>query len=308
MTDTQNNKVLVSHSSKDASIADAISKLILKCSLRQILPWYSSDSSGSGGIQAGERWFEKIRSELGSSRAVIVLVTPNSLNSSWVHFESGFGAANGELEIIPIIYGIEDIGQVPDPLSHWQIFRISHADECIKFLEKLFSRMNVHFDREIVTEPARSFFKDIENTATFEHSSPPASPEQSQFESLRKYLDKKFFDLAARTSSEETNFSGYDFDIRNTLNTRDIRVHIDLQTTFSDVLDDIYFQLEDNVKAYTYLSEWILKDEVSGQRLIIQEIGVEIPARIVLPPERKIVVELIKYPYSGSDSGSSRFF
>ena len=114
--------------------------------------------------------------------------------------------------------------------------------------------------------------------------------------------------MAARASSEETNFSGYDFEIRNSVNFREINVHIDLQTSLSDVLDDIYFRPEDDVKVYTYLEEWVLKDEESGQRIVIYEIGNEIPARIIFPPERKNVVERLKYLYAGSDSESSQFF
>ena len=117
-------KVLVSHSTKDSAIANSLSELILKCSLRQIIPWYSSDKTGNGGIGAGERWFEKVRSELKESKSVIVVVTPNSVTSSWVHFESGFGAATGDLEIIPVVYGLSDFSQVPDPLPHWQMYRI----------------------------------------------------------------------------------------------------------------------------------------------------------------------------------------
>lgn len=295
-------KVLVSHSTKDAQLANALSELILKCSLRQIVPWYSSDSTGQGGIGAGDRWFDRIRAELRSSKLVIVVVTPNSLSSSWVHFEAGFGAATGELEIIPVVYGLSDFSQVPDPLPHWQMYRIGHAEECILFLEKIFGSMGVHFDRDFVADAASKFIKAVEEKIKFEDTMPALGESNDEFKKLRKYLDKKFFDLASRSSNEETNFSGYEFEIENRVGSRDIRVHIDLQTSFGDVLTDVYFRLEDQVKAYSYLEQWVLKDGETGQRFIIREIASEIPARLVLPPERRVVAERLDKPYSGIDS------
>jgi len=295
-------KVLVSHSTKDAEIANALSELILKCSLRQIVPWYSSDSTGQGGIGAGERWFEKIRGELRSSKSVIVVVTPNSVGSSWVHFEAGFGAATGELEIIPVVYGLGDFSQVPDPLPHWQMFRIGHAEDCILFLEKIFGSMDVHFDRDLVADPASKFIKALEEKVKFDEKDTELADTNDEFKKLRNYLDKKFFDLASRSSKDETNFSGYEFEIENRVGSRDIRVHIDLQTSFADVLNDVYFRLEDEIGVYTYLEEWVLKDGETGQKFILREIASEIPARLILPPERWVVAERLDKPYSGTDS------
>ncbi|MFM7403148.1 MAG: toll/interleukin-1 receptor domain-containing protein [Erythrobacter sp.] len=109
---------MISHAHADRHLAQALSNLLTRRSLQQISCWHSSDSQEGGGIGAGQRWFERIRSELLNSKAIVVLLTENSIKSSWVQFESGFGAASAELEIIPLVINLDDMTRVPDPLSH----------------------------------------------------------------------------------------------------------------------------------------------------------------------------------------------
>jgi hypothetical protein len=217
MTESVGNKVLISHSSKDAAIADALSEVISRCSPRQIAPWHSSDRTAHGGIAAGQRWFEKVRTELKASRSVIVLLTPNSVTSSWVQFEAGFGAGSGNLEIIPVVYGLADPNEVPDPLTHWQIYRIGQLEDCIHFLEKLFGSMDVHFDRDMIADPVAQFIRSIEKATNFAQEDTKITKADDAFSSLRNYLDKKFIDLASRMPSLETNFAGYDFVFSNSI-------------------------------------------------------------------------------------------
>jgi hypothetical protein len=77
-----------------------------------------------------------------------------------------------------------------------------------------------------------------------------------------------------------------------------------LDTTFGNVLDDLYFRLEGEVDAYTYLVQWVLKDASTGRRLILREAGYDVPAKMLLPPDREIVAERLEQPYDGRQSNS----
>lgn len=297
-------RILVSHSVNDANLAKLISDLIFRCSLQQIIPWYSSDSSGSGGIQAGDRWFERVREELTRSKAVLVLLTPESIKSSWVQFEAGFGAASGELEILPVVFNLDDFADIPNPITHWQIYRLDGVQDCVDFLEKLFSRMSVHFDEELIKPRIIEFITqltELKKGGTTEKI--PDSNEKGEFDNLKKYLDRKFIDIASRLSDKETNFSHYNFDIQNNINAETrISIIIDINTSFADALNDIYFQISDYVDAYKYMETWILRDVESNQRLILREIAGEVPASRILRSGRKIVAERLDRPYEGTDS------
>lgn len=296
--------MLISHSSKDAALAKDLHDLIERASLKQIQPWFSSDKSAFGGIGAGDRWFDRIRKELHESSAVIVLVTPNSTSSAWVHFEAGFGAANSDLEIIPLVVGIEDFSIIPNPITHWQMYRAARVDDCVQFAEKLFGRMEVHFDRELVETILQGFASKCQKS-TFPSSAKVKQnniPATDDFLDLRHYLDQKFFDLAGRISTEETNFTGYGVEIENPYEATPIKVHIDLETSFNELLNEVYYQIADYVGVYKYMVEWVLTDADNEDRLIVREIGDEIPARILVPPFRKLVVTKLQFPYSGTDS------
>ena len=51
--------------------------------LKDLAPTYSPD------ISKGELWFDSIHQELNSSQAGIVCLTPENMDSAWIHFEAG---------------------------------------------------------------------------------------------------------------------------------------------------------------------------------------------------------------------------
>lgn len=296
------NNVMISHSSTDVDLAQSVSSLISRCSLQQIKPWFSSDRSGTGGMQAGDRWFDRIRSELSKSKACIVLLTPTSVESAWVQFEAGFGAASGKLEIIPILFGIRDISLIPDPISHWQIFRTDNNEDCASFLEKLFVQMGVHFDGELLSTQIEEFVKSYNKNMCKPEKSSASIDESGEIDRLRGYLDKKFFDLFQTISSKETNFSHYNFEVMNAIDGQNIEIRIDINTSFGDALHEIYYRIADHVEPFKYLVQWILRDIDSGRRFILREMGDDIPASIIFTPGRRVALELLKEPYIGTQS------
>src|SRR3954470_11892313 len=99
--------LFLSHSSEDKELSSQFGHLVRQISLGQIDLWFSSDGRPTGGLRPGDSWFQKIREKMQSSSQIISLVTPNSLTSEWVVFESGFGAGSAEENKLAVItYGI----------------------------------------------------------------------------------------------------------------------------------------------------------------------------------------------------------
>lgn len=297
------NPVLISHSTKDAKLSAGLAKLLERCSLKQINPWFSSDPDKDGGLAPGDRWFETIRSKLKTSKAVLVLITPNSCESSWVQFEAGFGAAHSDLEIMPLLVGIKNIADIPDPLSHWQVYRLDNLESCSGFLGKLLSRLGIHYDAEFV-QPAIQDLTALCMNASFEKGSTDLIPStSSDLERLQGYLEKKLFDIQSRLPRMEvSNFSGYYVYIENEVSHDAISLYVEEQTTFLDALNEIYFQIEKQVQAWSYLHEWVLTDIQSGQKIVLREISSDIPAHCIFKPDRMIVAQKLSSPYSGQES------
>lgn len=299
--------ILVSHSSLDAELAGKLSTLIERCSLKQINVWYSSDDSEASGLAPGQRWFDTIRSNLLNSNAVVVFQTPNSVKSSWVQFEAGFGAGVSDLEIMPLLLGL-DIYKVPDPLSQWQIYKLTSRENCLTFLRKMFFKLQVHFDEELVSTLVDEF---ITYCSELEFSQGKKTDKiGSEQAEMRNFLEKKFFDLHQRIASPETaraavydtNFSGYELAVENTFSDDFIMIDIDVTHTIGDILTQIYFKIEKQVKPWTYLSSWILRDIETGQHIVVREVSNEIPAHFVFRPDRMLEIVILKEPYSGVDS------
>jgi hypothetical protein len=68
----------------------------------------------SSDIERGERWFDRLLDELRKAEAAIVCLTPENLDSRWMHFEAGM--VYGHAHVFPYFLG-EETGQIQDPLS-----------------------------------------------------------------------------------------------------------------------------------------------------------------------------------------------
>ena len=65
-------------------------------------------------IERGERWFDRLLDELRKAEAAIVCLTPENLDSRWMHFEAGM--VYGRAHVFPYFLG-EETGQIEDPLN-----------------------------------------------------------------------------------------------------------------------------------------------------------------------------------------------
>ena len=82
-------------------------------------------------------------------------------------------------------------------------------------------------------------------------------------------------------------------------------LEIESNTTLQDVLDTVFFMLDSEVRAFTYLEKWILQEKNTGVKLVIREIAYRIPATHIFTPSSKWEAIAIEKPYTATDSSNS---
>jgi TIR domain-containing protein len=305
-------KILISHSTKDTEIVEIISTALKRSSLGQLSCWYSSDNSGTGGIQAGRPWYDKLRQELENTQAILCVVTPNSINSAWLYFESGFGAALDDVLIIPVLLGmrIDDIGM---PLAGYQMYDLNSFSALKTCVEKLFAHSGIRYDDEILSAPLKTFHSDLLEVAKSTNvakslikteSSPPDS-EARVIELLRTIsnkIDRTSFHLADAVGGSSQEVSVYElelpvFDSAGDAICDPLIITVYPETSVQDVLNDMYYALGDHVEAWTYLAKWVAVETSTNRKIIIREVSIRIPAHYVFRPGEDYHIELLERPY-----------
>lgn len=80
----------------------------------------------SPDIEKGKPWFNSIGLGLSQARAGLVCLTPENLESDWIHFEAG-ALFRETAKIFPYLYKVE-AGEVHGPLSHFQTTEANQSD------------------------------------------------------------------------------------------------------------------------------------------------------------------------------------
>ena len=100
--------IFISHSSKDALLAQALIDL-LRSALRLSADHIRCSSVDGYRLPVGINTESKLREEVRTAKAVVGLITPNSLRSSFVMFELG-ARWGSNLFLAPLLAGIEPSG------------------------------------------------------------------------------------------------------------------------------------------------------------------------------------------------------
>lgn len=113
--------IFFSHSSVDKDYISYLHKKVATTTARTVQVFQSSDGES---IPFGNNWVHKIEENLHKAKVMFVFVSPTSLSSSWIYFESGFAYSRG-VKVIPIgIKGV-DVGSLRPPLNLLQGFNIN---------------------------------------------------------------------------------------------------------------------------------------------------------------------------------------
>lgn len=119
--------VFISYSTEDSKLADEIRSLFDDQELRCFF--------AEKDIHSGKRWREEIRKSMSSSRVVVLLLTPNSVNSKWVMCEAGaFWAL--QKPIVPA-YMFINLGDIPELITEYQCRKIETTQQKNDFVNEV---------------------------------------------------------------------------------------------------------------------------------------------------------------------------
>jgi hypothetical protein len=116
--------VFFSHSSLDKGQLNRLKEAFCAKTGGAINVFLSSDGQS---IPLGTNWVYRVQEGLEGAALMLVFITPNSINSSWVYFEAGYSYAK-RVRVIPIGFLGVDLTQIGPPLSLLQGFNITSAD------------------------------------------------------------------------------------------------------------------------------------------------------------------------------------
>lgn len=98
-------------------------------------------------IQKGERWSSEIAKELEESMFGIFCVTPENLNSGWMHFEAGaISKSKDNAQVCPILFGLRPT-DLTGPLQQFQVTIFSEGD-----MLKLMKDINAKLGEQRIAE------------------------------------------------------------------------------------------------------------------------------------------------------------
>lgn len=310
----------LSHYSKDEDVAKIIAKSLSMITVDQIIPWYSSDSSESGGLKPGNIWFNEILSKIQQSKVVVVILTPNSINRPWLYFESGMAQSLEECEVIPVCVGTKR-DSVSAPLGMYQCYQLTDYKSLRDFFGKLLAKFGITFYEEMAKNILEKAITDLSKiTFELEESENDSVNIDEKISELKTHIDKRFVELLDKTSNNFISVNSTEnslpeettsyLDVIYTI-TIDVRfpefkgkqfLEIRSSDTVQDVLNNMYFLLGDYIRPFTYMEKWILKHPKTEQRLIIREIARMIPAKFVFHSDIEWQAIKLQKEYKASDS------
>ena len=112
-------RVFVSHSNADLVFARKLGNLLSQRVNAQVFT--------TEDLSAGEKWETKLRHELASADVVLALLTPNSVDSSWVLHEIGAAWALGK-PIISVITRRDVRNKMPVPLENTKAIELTDVE------------------------------------------------------------------------------------------------------------------------------------------------------------------------------------
>jgi len=115
-------------------------------------------------IRAGKRWFSEIAGELADTKFGILCLTPENLESTWLHFEAGAlsKTIDDKTFVCPYLVSPLQPSQVPDPLGQ---FQSNSADKegTLKLLKTINSALaDKKLEELVLNETFQKFWPDLE--------------------------------------------------------------------------------------------------------------------------------------------------
>lgn len=322
------HKFFISHFSGDKYAAQLISDALRRISLYQIQPWFSSDGTGEGGLKPGDIWFNQILSEIGQSKAIISLLTPNSINKPWIYFETGIGRALNNCEIIPVCIGIQN-DSIPTPLGFYHCYQLNDYRSLVEFFTKILTLCEIRFDEEMANVVLEKLVSEIPKIEFKKASLNDSSNKDIEtiIDNFKSHIDKRFIEVLEKSNyfiqgdnlkinlvdkeniktkndAAELSYT-IEFSVEfPNLKNNNLFIEIRQNDSFEYLVNSLYFMLKDHVAPITYLEEWVIVEPKTNKHIIIREISDRIPAKSIFKPDSKWKIIKLKKPYSATDSSA----
>jgi len=154
-----NPLIFISHDTRDAELAEAVSKLLSSVSCGMLKCFRSSDKKGSQGIEYGLEWYPELMKKLNASAGVLCLLTERSLNRPWILFEAGVAKGKLDTPVHGIAFGISLSQANTGPFAQFQ-----NSDDDEESLTNVVMQLLTRIpgsepDRETVLSQVRGFIE-----------------------------------------------------------------------------------------------------------------------------------------------------
>lgn len=129
--------LFISHASSDGQFATVLKAEIEKVSADGVNVFCTSSP---GAIQASQDWLSNIEKKLDTAQAVIVIITPVSIERPWLWFEVGASwlrARKAQTAIYPLCAPEVNLSDLPSPLDRLQALSMGKAIDLKLLFEAL---------------------------------------------------------------------------------------------------------------------------------------------------------------------------
>lgn len=117
---------------RSRAVAEALNDW-LKRVIQAVKPFYSPE------IEKGAKWSSEVANALEGTRFGIICLTPDNLESRWIHYEAGALSKTPDAVIWTFLHGIEP-GDVPQPLGQFMATE-AHKSDVLKMLIAINKRL-----------------------------------------------------------------------------------------------------------------------------------------------------------------------
>jgi len=118
-------QVFISYIHEEEKYASSLQFLLMQLLGGKGVPFMSSDKFH---VYAGERWIERMMTELAQAKVVLLMLSPTSVKRPWVNFEAG-AAWTREIITIPVCFRGLKKDDLPKPYSSLQAVDLSAPED-----------------------------------------------------------------------------------------------------------------------------------------------------------------------------------
>lgn len=204
------NLIFISHRAEEKELAGQI-KTWINTYFGEDVDAFVADLD----IKKGKEWIDQLKEHLVNSGMVFCLCSPQSVQNSWMLFESG-GAWGAEKEVVPICHSGMAPDLLPDPYSSFQAYKAEGSGFIVNLIEHIEQKFSIRKRRglnlgvmEKELEVSTSRLRDATEYHDVFLSTPMTSFQKSdQWPSHREEFQKILTAIRKRAGLSKYYFSG----------------------------------------------------------------------------------------------------